>query len=170
MPSKAPHSSSLICYCKSACQRRRPAPRHNAELLAGCSHIFNDAGRPFFTQSLQTRVKQLSQTGCSCNPLSEASDGDKYVLSLAHASELSHQDVDIRDRLTEALLTVHPPTKGLETDHKLTRAVLTHCVQTMTQACTRHARKICANSSKGLPRNESHVSSIIRPISDSFVS
>ena len=36
----------------------------------------------------------------------KASKEDPYILSVAHASELSHQDVDIRHRLMDAFLAV----------------------------------------------------------------
>ena len=84
------------------------------------------------------------------NHLDNASCGDRYVSNtVAHVSELSHQDVDFRNRILDAYVAVHCPTKTLEKDHRDIRAVLTHCVQTVVTACTRQWRSFCANSCNG---------------------
>ena len=122
------------------------------------------------TDCTQTRVRHLIQMGCSCDSFCVASKGHRYILSIVHASELSHQDVEIRDRLMDAPLPVRCPTKGLEKDHRFVGAVLTHCAQPMIQACTRHARNFCAQSCQGVYRNESHYSNILHSNLDAFVS
>ena len=81
----------------------------------------DEAGGPCPTHFTQTRVRILPQKSCRCNTFYKARKGDQYILSGAHASELSHQDVEIRDRLMDASLFVHFATKELETDQRLVK-------------------------------------------------
>ncbi len=134
------------------------------------SHLADKAGGPCPTHFTQTRVRKFSQMGCRCSTFNKARKGDQYILSGAHASELSHQDVEIRDRVMDAFSAVHFATKELEKDQRLVRAVPTHCARTMIQACTRYARIFSAESCQGFDRYESHYNSIFHPIFDAFVS